>query len=105
LRGHGTAGHARGRAVIVRTLADAPETLPPRAVLILPAIIPSLTPLLSQAVALVTDHGGALSHGATLAREYGVPAVLGVRRATALPDGAELYVDADSGRVLILDAV
>jgi pyruvate,water dikinase len=105
LRGHGTAGRARGRAVVVRTLAEAPQALPPRAVLILPAIIPSLTPLLPQAVALVTDHGGALSHGATLAREYGVPAVLGVRRATALPDGVELYVDADSGRVLILDAV
>jgi pyruvate,water dikinase len=105
LRGHGTSGIARGRAVVVRTLADAPQRLPARAVLVVPAIIPSLTPLLPQAVALVTDHGGALSHGATLAREYGVPAVLGVRRATSLPDGAELYVDADSGRVLILDEV
>jgi phosphohistidine swiveling domain-containing protein len=105
LRGHGTAGHARGRAVIVRTLADAPSRLSPGSVLVVPAIIPSLTPLLPQAVALVTDHGGALSHGATLAREYGVPAVLGVRRATSLPDGVELYIDADSGRVLILDDV
>lgn len=102
LRGAGTAGQARGRAVVVRALADAPATLPRGAVLVTPAIVPSLTPLLAQARALVTDHGGALSHGATLAREYGVPAVLGVGRATALADGAELWVDADAGRVYVL---
>jgi phosphohistidine swiveling domain-containing protein len=102
LRGAATAGHARGRAVIVRALADAPSSLPPGSVLVAPAIVPSLTPLIAQARALVTDHGGALSHGATLAREYGVPAVLGVGRATALADGVELYVDGDTGRVYVL---
>jgi len=102
LRGAASSGHARGRAVIVRALADAPASLPPDAILVVPAIVPSLTPLLTAARALVTDHGGALSHGATLAREYGVPAVLGVGRATALPDGVELYVDGDRGRVYVL---
>jgi phosphohistidine swiveling domain-containing protein len=102
LRGAASSGQARGRAVIVRALADAPASLPPDAVLVVPAIVPSLTPLLAGARALVTDHGGALSHGATLAREYGVPAVLGVGRATALPDGVELYVDGDRGRVYVL---
>jgi phosphohistidine swiveling domain-containing protein len=102
LRGAATCGHARGRAVIVRALADAPSSLPPGSVLVVPAIVPSLTPLIANARALVTDHGGALSHGATLAREYGVPAVLGVGRATALADGVELYVDADTGRVYVL---
>jgi pyruvate,water dikinase len=102
LRGHPTAGHARGRAVIVRSLAGAPTTLPPDAILVVPAILPSLTYLLPAARALVTDHGGATSHGATLAREYGVPAVLGTGRATSLTDGAELYVDATSGRVYLL---
>jgi pyruvate,water dikinase len=61
-----------------------------------------MAPLLVAASALVTDHGGALSHGATLARELGVPAVLGVRHATQLCDGAEVYVDADRGRVYVL---
>ncbi len=102
LRGAATAGQARGRAVIVRALADAPAALPPDAVLVVPAILPSLTPLIAQARALVTDHGGALSHGATLAREYGVPAVLGVGRATALPDGVALWVDGARGRVYVL---
>jgi phosphohistidine swiveling domain-containing protein len=102
LRGAASSGQARGRAVVVRALADAPASLPPDAVLVVPAIVPSLTPLLAAARALVTDHGGALSHGATLAREYGVPAVLGVGRATSLPDGVELYVDGDAGRVYVL---
>jgi pyruvate,water dikinase len=102
LRGAATAGNARGRAVIVRALADAPASLPPDAVLVVPAILPSLTPLVAQARALVTDHGGALSHGATLAREYGVPAVLGVGRATSLPDGVALWVDGARGRVYVL---
>jgi pyruvate,water dikinase len=76
--------------------------LPPDVVLVVPALVPSLAPLLSQARALVTDHGGALSHGATLAREYGIPAVLGARGATALADGVELWVDGDAGRVYVL---
>ncbi|HEX6837890.1 MAG TPA: PEP-utilizing enzyme, partial [Polyangia bacterium] len=103
LRGAATAGHARGRAVVVHALADAPSSLPPEAVLVAPAIVPSLTPLVAQARALVTDHGGALSHGATLAREYGVPAVLGTGAATStIADGAAVYVDGDAGRVYVL---
>jgi phosphohistidine swiveling domain-containing protein len=102
LRGAATAGHARGRAVVVRALAEAPSSLPADAILVVAAIVPSLTPLIAGARALVTDHGGALSHGATLAREYGVPAVLGVGSATALADGTELYVDGDTGRVYVL---
>jgi pyruvate,water dikinase len=102
LRGHATSGHSRGRAVIVRTLAEAPGTLPEGTILVAPAIVPALTPLLVGAAGLVTDQGGATSHGATLAREYGVPAVLGVGSATALADGVELYVDGEAGRVYVL---
>jgi phosphohistidine swiveling domain-containing protein len=102
LRGHATAGRARGRAFVLRSTASAPASLPDGAVLVVPAILPSLAYLLPGARALVTDHGGATSHGATLAREYGVPAVLGTATATALPDGAELYVDADAGRAYLL---
>jgi rifampicin phosphotransferase len=102
LRGHATAGLARGRAFVLRDPSVAPAALPDGAVLVVPAILPSLAYLLAGARALVTDHGGATSHGATLAREYGVPAVLGTRTATSLPDGAELYVDGASGRVFVL---
>jgi len=102
LRGHATSGRSRGRAFVLRSTAAAPAALPDGAVLVVPAILPSLAYLLPGAHALVTDHGGATSHGATLAREYGVPAVLGTRDATSIPDGTELFVDADAGRVYVL---
>jgi pyruvate,water dikinase len=105
LTGAATAGRARGRAVLLDDPAAAPAQLPPGAVLVARAILPSLTWLLPSAAALVTDHGGALSHGATLAREYGVPAVLGTGVATSrLRDGDELLVDGDAGRVFVLTA-
>ncbi len=85
---------------MLRDPAAAPPSLPAGAVLVTAAILPSLGYLLPGAAALVTDHGGALSHGATLAREYAVPAVLGTGTATrALLDGEDLLVDADAGRV------
>src|SRR5581483_1084949 len=84
LRGHATSGRARGRAFVVRALAAAPSALPPGAVLVVPAILPSLAYLLPGARALVTDHDSATSHSATLAREYGIPAMLDTTSATQL---------------------
>jgi pyruvate,water dikinase len=104
LRGHPTAGRARGRAVVIADPASAPTKLPNDAIVVAPALMPSLAYLLPQARALVTAHGGATSHGATLAREYGVPAVLGVGRAHGITDGASLLVDATAGRVYILSS-
>ncbi len=57
-------------------------------------------PVLAQASALVTQSGGSAGHLATVAREYGVPALFGLEGALdLLPDGAEVTVDADAGRV------
>jgi pyruvate,water dikinase len=48
----------------------------------------------------VIERGGMLSHGAIIAREFGMPCVVGVRDATgAIPDGASVTVDGDAGRV------
>jgi pyruvate,water dikinase len=59
-----------------------------------------LLPLLG---ALVTDSGGLLSHSAIVAREYGIPGVVGTREATALiADGTRVRVDGDSGEVTVL---
>jgi pyruvate,water dikinase len=59
-----------------------------------------LLPLLG---AIVTDAGGLLSHSAIVAREYGIPGVVGTRDATDLiPDGARLRVDGDAGEVHVL---
>jgi pyruvate,water dikinase len=59
-----------------------------------------LLPLLG---AIVTDHGGLLSHSAIVAREYGIPGVVGTREATQrITDGARVRVDGDAGEVTVL---
>ncbi len=51
----------------------------------------------------VTDRGGQLSHAAIVAREYGIPGVVGTKEATAkIPDGARVRVDGGAGEVTIL---
>jgi pyruvate,water dikinase len=51
----------------------------------------------------VTDRGGLLSHAAIVAREYGIPSVVGTREATSLiADGARVSVDGDKGEVTVL---
>ncbi len=65
---------------------------------------PAWTPLFAVAGAIVTDTGGILSHPAIAAREYGIPAVVGAKRATAaIPDGALVTVDGTAGTVTILE--
>lgn len=92
----------RAPALVVRSL-DGPLPDPAALrgrVLVLPALLPSLAPWLLGAAALVCDSGGALSHGATLCREEGVPAVLGTGSGTQLlRDGDLVAVDAAAGRV------
>ena len=58
-----------------------------------------LLPLLG---AIVTDSGGLLSHSAIVAREYGIPGVVGTREATdRIPDGTRVRVDGDAGEVTV----
>ena len=102
------AGPLRGRARVVRSLDEPlprPEAGPADepTILVLPALLPSWAQELWHARALVTDSGGAFCHGAILARERGLPAVLGTHVATRqIRDGQELWVDATAGRVLVL---
>jgi pyruvate,water dikinase len=69
-------------------------------VLVAPVTAPAWTPLFALAAAVVTETGGALSHAAIVAREYGIPAVLAVKRATSLlADGDHVVVDGNAGWV------
>ncbi len=69
-------------------------------VLVCPYTNPAWTPLFQRAAAVVVDSGGLGSHAAIVAREYGIPAVMGTARGTAvLLDGQQLTVDGDTGRV------
>ncbi len=87
---------------MVRSLTEA-EKLRPGDILIAEATTPPWTPLFTTAAAVVTDTGGVLSHCAIVAREYRIPAVVGVGTATALiRDGQLLEVDGSAGTVRIL---
>lgn len=64
---------------------------------------PSWSPLFVSISGLVTEVGGAMTHGAVIAREYGLPAVVGVENATRLiKDGQQIRVDGTDGYVEIL---
>jgi phosphohistidine swiveling domain-containing protein len=72
-------------------------------VLVCTTTTPAWTPLFGAIGGLVTDTGGILSHAAVVAREYGVPTVVGAEVATRLiPDGARVSVDGETGEVRIL---
>ena len=103
---HGTAasaGVARGRARVLRSLDQLGE-LRPGEVLVAPTTGQAWTPLFATAAGLVTESGTLLSHAAVVAREYGLPAVVALTRATDLiPDGALVEVDGSAGVVRVLE--
>jgi phosphoenolpyruvate synthase/pyruvate phosphate dikinase len=71
-------------------------------VLVTVATSPAFNVVLPLVGAIVTDRGGMLSHAAIVAREYGVPAVVGSGDATRrIPDGARVRVDGDAGEVAV----
>ncbi len=79
--------------------------LAPGEILVCPATDPGWTPLFLTAGALVMEVGGMVTHGSVVAREYGIPAVVGVHNATTrLATGQRIRVDGMAGRVTILDA-
>lgn len=97
----GSPGLATGPVRVVSGPEDFGR-LAPGDVLVAHLTNPVWTPLFAIAAAIVTDTGGVLSHGAIVAREYGIPAVLGVRGAThALSDGQRVTVDGTRGTVSI----
>jgi phosphohistidine swiveling domain-containing protein/acyl carrier protein len=99
-RGLGAApGRATGPAHVLREAHDG-LTVPAGAVLVLRVLHPHLAPLVPRAAGLVVEEGALLQHATTVAREFGVPAVVGLRDATALFRGGELLrVDGTTGEV------
>lgn len=97
----GSAGVYRGRARVLASLEDA-GSLESGDVLVCPATAPEWTPYFSVIGALVSDVGGVLTHAAVVAREFGIPAVVGAAGATAvIPDGAFVTVDGSRGLVTV----
>ncbi len=98
-----SAGRFVGTARVVTDLSSLP-LLDAGDVLVVPHADIGWTPLFGAAGAVVTNSGGGLSHAAIVAREFGIPAVLGVSDATSLiPEGAVVLVDGNEGLVRILE--
>ncbi len=113
---------ARGDAVDANTLTGSPVSagvvegpvrvvfdphgvqMQPGDILVCPATDPAWTPLFLAAGGLITEVGGMMTHGSVVAREYGIPAVVGVSRATErLKTGQRVRLDGSGGVVQILE--
>jgi pyruvate,water dikinase len=94
-----------GKASGVARVLHGPEDfgrMRPGDILVAPITTPAWTPLFALATAIVTDVGGPLSHGSIVAREYGLPAVLGTGVATRrIQDGQTITVDGTAGIVIL----
>lgn len=96
-----SAGTVEGRARVILDMAEA--DLEEGDILVTPFTDPSWSPLFVGIAGLVTEVGGLMTHGAVIAREYGLPAVVGVENATRLiRDGQRIRVHGTDGYVELL---
>ena len=101
LRGVATSpGRCAGPVRVIRSLKEG-DSLRAGEVLVLAASDVTWTPLFSRAIAVVTESGGMLAHASIVARELGIPCVASATGATALPDGAQVFVDGYAGEVVL----
>ncbi len=96
-------GRAEG---LVRVVLDPRQAnLRPGEILVCPGTDPSWTPLFLSAAGLVMEVGGMMTHGAVVAREYGIPAIVGVDRATTrLRTGCRIRIDGSTGMIELLES-
>ncbi len=94
-------GNASGTARVINHPGEG-HKLAPGEIMVAPSTDPGWTPLFLQAGALIMETGGFLSHGAIVAREYGIPAVVNVPGAMhILSDGMRVTVDGDEGKIFL----
>jgi len=96
-------GTVTGPASLIKSPAEFDQMIP-GSILVCPMTNPAWTPLFAHATGLVTDMGGILGHGSIVAREYGIPAVVGTGTITRrVKHGQMLSVDGDTGTVKLLE--
>ena len=97
-----SAGKVIGKASVISSPAEFDKMIK-GTILVCPTVTPAWTPLFSQATGLVTNIGGVLAHGSIVAREYCIPAVMGVGEATdKIKHGQEISIDGNRGIVTLL---
>ncbi|WP_307893514.1 phosphoenolpyruvate synthase [Bacillus swezeyi] len=97
-----SSGVIEGRARVILKLEEA--DIEEGDILVTPFTDPSWTPLFVSIKGLVTEVGGLMTHGAVIAREYGLPAVVGVENATKdIKDGQKIRINGSEGYIEILE--
>lgn len=93
-------GIAKGKVKIINSIQEM-NKMRENEILVAPMTSPDYTPCILKALAIVTDIGGRLSHAAIVAREMGIPCVVGCGEATKkLRDNMEVLVDGSQGVVI-----
>ena len=96
-----SSGVVEGKARVILNMHEA--NIEDGDILVTPFTDPSWTPLFVSIKGLVTEVGGLMTHGAVIAREYGLPAVVGLENATKLiKDGQQIRVHGTEGYIEIL---
>ena len=96
-------GTVTGVASVIMSPDDF-DQMQPDTILVCPLTTPAWTQLFPYTIGLVTDIGSITAHGSIVAREYGIPAVLGTGNGTRLiKHGQRIAVDGDKGTVVVLD--
>lgn len=99
----GSYGHAIGRAVVVETVFQA-DQIRKGDILVTKFTDPGWTVYFAKIAGLITESGGILSHGAVVSREYGIPAIFGIKQvARRIKTGDLLEMDGEAGTIKILD--
>jgi len=95
-------GQVEGRVKVLRSFVSVPE-IDRETIVVVPYTDSGWAPLLARSGGVIAEVGGRLSHGAIVAREYGIPAVMDIHNATILlPEGARVRIDGSQGIVEIL---
>ncbi len=97
-------GKVVNQAAILLDYRKQYQTIPPHKVLIVKSITPDLLPLMKNAAAVISEQGGMTCHAAIIARELGIPAIVGAKNATKLiKNGETVLVDGDQGKIYIVN--
>jgi pyruvate,water dikinase len=98
LRGRGCGGQAVGP--VEKLDPDRPRPVAAGAILVVPTVLPTFAPLLGRVAGIVAERGGLLGHGVALARQLGVPCVVGaVGACSVLEEGNRVWLDGEAGLV------
>jgi len=94
-----SSGYYEGTIRQVKTMKDF-HKVKKDDVIVIPFSDVSWSPIFSKAGAIISESGGLLSHAAVVAREYNIPAIVGVKNAFSIPDGSQVIVDGFKGSIV-----